>query len=318
MARPNKQGIDYFSFDTDFFQDIKVRKILRSCGASATSILINLLCRAYKDRGYYMRWDDDMTFLISDDVGVTEGAVKECVNKAIQVGFFDKDLFDKYSILTSSGIQKRFRSATLKRGKVEFDERFLIGENRVFDGKNSVNDTKNTEDCNTKNRQAKMQSESKNTVSESKNGVFDVKNSVIDSQSTQSKVKYKERTTNVVPKNTDYDESIMIDIGNTDFLFSDNNWVNAFCFNFNLSPESMIALYGEFCNNRRLDGKHTDTPVEIKKHFKNWLKFKQRNENNRRSGANGNRSADTKEAILRDMQDLECGLVADDGEAIPI
>lgn len=318
MARPNKQGIDYFSFDTDFFQDIKVRKILRSCGAAATSILINLLCRAYKDRGYYMRWDDDMTFLISDDVGVTEGAVKECVNKAIQVGFFDKDLFDKYSILTSSGIQKRFRSATLKRGKVEFDERFLIGENRVFDGKNSVINTKNTEDCKGKNRQAKMQSESKNTVSESKNGVFDVKNSVIDSQSTQSKVKYKERTTNVVPKNTDYDESIMIDIGNTDFLFSDNNWVNAFCFNFNLSPESMIALYGEFCNNRRLDGKHTDTPVEIKKHFKNWLKFKQRNENNRRSGANGNRSADTKEAILRDMQDLECGLVADDGEAIPI
>lgn len=318
MARPNKQGIDYFSFDTDFFQDIKVRKILRSCGAAATSILINLLCRAYKDRGYYMRWDDDMTFLISDDVGVTEGAVKECVNKAIQVGFFDKELFNKYSILTSSGIQKRFRSATLKRGKVEFDERFLIGENRVFDGKNSVNDTKNTEDRKDKNRREKLRSESKNTVSESKNGVFDVKNSVIDSQSTQSKVKYKERTTNVVPKNTDYDESIMIDIGNTDFLFSDNTWVNAFCSNFNLSPDCMIALYDEFCNNRRLDGKHVDTPVEIKKHFKNWLKFKQRNENNRRSGANGNRSADTKEAILRDMQDLEYGLVADDGEAIPI
>ena len=107
MARPTKQGIEYFSLDVDFFSDIKVRRISKACGPASTSILICLLCNIYRDKGYYIEWDEDLPFVVADTIGTTEGAVEEVVKKAVQVGFFDKSLFDQYRILTSNGIQNR-------------------------------------------------------------------------------------------------------------------------------------------------------------------------------------------------------------------
>ena len=133
MARPIKQGIDYFPFDVDFFSDIKVRKIIRGCGPNSTSILICLLCNIYKTNGYYIGWDKDLPFVIADLLGISEGVVDEVKNKAIQVGFFNKELFDKYQILTSEGIQKRFLSATSKRKEINLKKEYL-----VIDVKNPV------------------------------------------------------------------------------------------------------------------------------------------------------------------------------------
>lgn len=160
MARPVKQGIEYFSFDTDFFSDIKVRRISRACGPASTSILICLLCNIYRDKGYYISWDENLPFVVADTIGTTEGAVEEVVKKAIQVGFFNKELFDKYRILTSNGIQNRFKSAVLRREEIEYVVDYL--------------------------------------VSECKNEVIAYKNEVIDDISTQSKVKVK-RKKNISP-----------------------------------------------------------------------------------------------------------------------
>ena len=102
MARPTKQGIEYFSLDVDFFSDIKVRRISKACGPASTSILICLLCNIYRDKGYYIEWDEDLPFVVADTIGTTEGAVEEVVKKAVKVGFFDKSLFDQYRILTSN------------------------------------------------------------------------------------------------------------------------------------------------------------------------------------------------------------------------
>jgi len=147
MARPLKQGIDYFPFDVGFFNDVKVRKISRACGASSTSILICLLCNIYKDNGYYILWDEDLPFVIADMVGVSEGSVKEVLLKALQVGFFDKDIYEKYKILTSHGIQKRFKSAVYKRGETEFMVEYLVSDikNVVLDIQNGVSDTESTQ-----------------------------------------------------------------------------------------------------------------------------------------------------------------------------
>lgn len=108
MARPTKEGLDYFSFDVDFFQNIKVRKIKMACGPQSVSILICLLCNIYRNKGYCILWDEDMPFLIADEVGVSEGAVIETLKKAVQVGFFDQKLSEK-KVITSVEIQKRYR-----------------------------------------------------------------------------------------------------------------------------------------------------------------------------------------------------------------
>lgn len=147
MARPKKQGIDYFSFDVDFFSDVKIRKIARACGSQSTSILICLLCNIYKDKGYYILWDEDLPFVIADSVGVSEGAVKEVILKAIQVGFFNKDIYEKYKVLTSHGIQSRFKSAVYKREEIEYIVEYLVPDvrNSISDGKNQVSDTGSTQ-----------------------------------------------------------------------------------------------------------------------------------------------------------------------------
>lgn len=129
MARPTKQGLDYFPLDCYFLDDIKIRKILKSNGAGAIGALVDLLGNIYRDEGYYMRWDDDICFLVADKVGTSEASVQEIVIKAVQVDLFDKKLFDKYQILTSKGIQKRFFEAVKRRQEVNIILEYILLEN---------------------------------------------------------------------------------------------------------------------------------------------------------------------------------------------
>lgn len=123
-----KQGVNCFPLDTDFFDDIKVRKIMKACGSSSTSVLICLLCNIYKREGYYIMWDEVLPFVVADLIGTTEGAVNEVVKKAVQVDFFDRRLFETKNILTSNGIQSRFKKMVSKRLNVEYIEAYLINQ----------------------------------------------------------------------------------------------------------------------------------------------------------------------------------------------
>lgn len=138
MARPTKKGIDYYPIDVDFLQDIKVRKIMRACGVQSITILISLLSSIYRDEGYYVVWDSDMSFLVADEVGASEGAVLEVVNKSVQVDFFNKRYFDKYKVLTSRGIQKRFLEAVTRRKRIDLISEYLL-VNIDIEYKNLVN-----------------------------------------------------------------------------------------------------------------------------------------------------------------------------------
>lgn len=126
MARPMKDGISYFSFDVDFLNDIKVRKIKRKYGNDGVIVLISLLANVYRDRGYYMPWDEDTAFVVADEVNVDEDVVASVVDKALEVGMFDQEMYDKHKILTSRGIQKRFLKASERRKDVKLDQNYCI------------------------------------------------------------------------------------------------------------------------------------------------------------------------------------------------
>ena len=155
MARPLKSGIDYFPLDCNFMKDIKVRKILRACGPSAIAVIVNLLCTIYQGDGYYMLWDEDTGFLIADDVGVKESFVHEVVKTAVQAEFFNAAMFDTRGILTSVGIQRRYKEATARRNDNSLiaDYNLLSNElsgviaynNSVNVDNNSVNVDKSTQ-----------------------------------------------------------------------------------------------------------------------------------------------------------------------------
>jgi DnaD/phage-associated family protein len=125
MARPIKQGLDYFPLDVGFLQDVKIRRIMRACGIQSIPVLISLLANIYRNDGYFLRWDNDMPFLIADELGVSEGAVTATVDKAVQVDFFNANMF-QHGVLTSEGIQHRFFDAVTRRSTVRYDARFLL------------------------------------------------------------------------------------------------------------------------------------------------------------------------------------------------
>ena len=115
MARPRKTGLEYFPLDVDFYNDLKVRKLMRNYGGGkAAFVYIAMLCKIYES-GYYMVWDEDMSFSLSEITGMKEGVIRECVNYCVNVGLFDKDIYDSYRVLTSSGIQARYFTVVAKR-----------------------------------------------------------------------------------------------------------------------------------------------------------------------------------------------------------
>lgn len=115
MARPTAKGVDYFPLNVNFINDLKVRKLLLSCGAEAIAVLIYLLSTIYKDEGYYVEIHEDEIDLIALDVNVTPEFVLEVINKACEVRFFDVNLYENFNILTSKGIQERYLKITERR-----------------------------------------------------------------------------------------------------------------------------------------------------------------------------------------------------------
>lgn len=181
MARPLKQGLDYFPLDVGFLQDMKVRRIIKSCGASAISVLIWLLGSCYRDEGYYIWWTEDLPFIVADEIGVTEGCVQEVVKRALQVGFFDAGMKEKHGILTSAGIQKRFLEVTSRRKAAFLRRDFAlisvnVDNNSITVCNNSINAYSN-EQSKVKKRKGK---ESKEKEEEEKN-VLSSQNEIIQS-----------------------------------------------------------------------------------------------------------------------------------------
>lgn len=115
MARPTAKGVEYFPLNVNFINDLKVRKLLLSCGAESIAVLIYLLSTIYKDEGYYVEIHEDEIDLIALDVNVTPEFVLKVINKACEVRFFDVNLYENFNILTSKGIQERYLKITERR-----------------------------------------------------------------------------------------------------------------------------------------------------------------------------------------------------------
>jgi hypothetical protein len=127
MARTNKTGIDYFPFDVDFFQDEKIQFVSARFGTKGEAITIRLLCKIYRN-GYYTEWNDDTALLFAKSVGdgCQDSLVKDVVHELIKRGFFDRSIFDRFSILTSRGIQNRYFEAAKRYKNVGVIDDYLL------------------------------------------------------------------------------------------------------------------------------------------------------------------------------------------------
>ena len=110
MSRPNKKGLDYFPLDVDFFSDDKVRLVSAVHGEIGELIAIKLLCKIYRQEGYFLKWDEDTNLLFASECGrsVEPAHLNEVVKFLVQRNFFDTIQFAKNKVLTSRAIQRRY------------------------------------------------------------------------------------------------------------------------------------------------------------------------------------------------------------------
>src|SRR4051812_9582658 len=127
MARTIKPGLNYFPFDVDFFTDDKIELVSSEFGMKGELIAIRLLCHIYRN-GYYYSWGKDESLLFAKRVGngLTGALVEEVVNGLVKRSFFDKRVFDRFKILTSRGIQKRYIEAKERSKHVDIIKEYAL------------------------------------------------------------------------------------------------------------------------------------------------------------------------------------------------
>ena len=123
MPRPQKAGVEYFPLDVE--NDDKLDLIEAEFGLTGFAVIVKLYQRIYK-LGYYCEWNDEVALLFGKRLGTGGKAVSEIVSAAIRRKLFDEEIYRKYGVLTSRGIQKRYFEIVARRKNVEVEQRYLL------------------------------------------------------------------------------------------------------------------------------------------------------------------------------------------------
>lgn len=125
MGRPSKTGLDYFSLDCVL--DDKVDLLEAELGLEGFAILIKLWMKIYSN-GYYIEWSDDIELLFARKINSEKTLVSSVINSCFSRKILNKILYEKYSILTSKGIQNRFFTACkiCKRKTILVNSDFIL------------------------------------------------------------------------------------------------------------------------------------------------------------------------------------------------
>ena len=166
-GRQRKVGLDYFELDCQLEE--KIRLIQAEFGLKGFAIVVKLYQKIYGELGYYCEWNEDSLLLFMSENGVSsrdeKNLINEIVSACIRRNIFSEELFVKYGVLTSVGVQKRYLRAVSKREEVELKKEYLlisVGKNNknivinsILDGRNSILDGRNRQSRVEKSRENK-------------------------------------------------------------------------------------------------------------------------------------------------------------------
>ena len=124
MRGSQKPGLNYFELDVEL--DTKFELIEAEFGLKGFAVIVKLYQKIYGGEGYYSEWTKEIALLLARKFGVSENLVSEIVAASIRRGMFDNDIFRKYSVLTSRGIQKRYFNAISRRKEIEIFDNILL------------------------------------------------------------------------------------------------------------------------------------------------------------------------------------------------
>lgn len=240
MARPNKEGLDYFYLSVDYGNGDAIELIESEFGAKGFRIVTKLLQRVFKKKGYYLRWTEKEKLLFASAVGEPGSLVDEVISRLFKWGFFSDDVFKSFEILTSKDIQSTYLDAAKRRGSIEIIEQILM--------------------C---------------SITEHKNVVIVDINSINVNKSTQSRVKKSKGNDDVVintPPPIFPSVSKSIDVLAKECLADQVYFVEHICRQNKVSPDKIQKAVEDFNNHLRSTGELAKTTKDYRGHFQNWFR----------------------------------------------
>jgi len=124
--RLRKNDLDYFPLEININQDSKILLLEGKFGLEGFAVLIKLYIKIYGDKGYYCEWNEVEKLLFARMLGIDADRLDEIISTCIKFKIFDKKMYEKYSILTSKGIQERFFFITSRRKKINVENSYLL------------------------------------------------------------------------------------------------------------------------------------------------------------------------------------------------
>ncbi len=116
MARPKKQGLDYFPHDTDASNEDKVETLIALYGNDGYAMYFRLLERIYRTAtGELDVSAAETRKRLAGTLGLTNQRFNQMLRTALKVRLFDREVYQNRKILTSNGIKARYRVVTDKR-----------------------------------------------------------------------------------------------------------------------------------------------------------------------------------------------------------
>lgn len=119
-----KSGIDYFPLDVTL--NDKFELIEAEFGLIGFAVVIKLLQKIYGSEGYYCEWTKEVALLFCKRNDVGGNTVSEIIKACIRRELFDRTMWQKYGILTSAGIQRRYFEAAGRRKTITVKRAYLL------------------------------------------------------------------------------------------------------------------------------------------------------------------------------------------------
>ena len=119
-----RTGIDFFPFPSVNSTALKLMEAKYKLRGVA--IYVKLLQKIFSEEGYYYQISDDVILLLKQEMGVNDNIIPEVINECIARGLFDKEMYEKYNILTSDNIQKEYLNAVRKRKNFNIKEEYRL------------------------------------------------------------------------------------------------------------------------------------------------------------------------------------------------
>lgn len=272
MGRNKKNGLDYFPFDIDLFQDIRIRKLIKYQSGKAVTVYTLLLCIIYKD-GYYMRWDKELPFIISEQTGFEEAYILEVINSCLKLGLFHNELYVSDGILTSKGIQERYKKiCDLCRRNSEISEFSLISseEKIISSEEKPINSAKSTQSKSKVKKKKELLSSESNKKNEPKGSPL-----------TPSHPGFNP---DLVEKPLDKCKKI---------LEANIAWIETVCMQQYISTSQFKDYLDEFFKDMACRDVGMKSPKDARSHFASWLKINLRIKSNENSNGTCKQDRDT-------------------------